>query len=78
MDLLTKFDLQKDTADHWFNLQTTLIQADWLQEHMAYWYRQMGQESEDKITQQSLGGPGRNFLGEGQHNIDLTLLKLTS
>ena len=32
-DLLTKFDIENDTPQHWLDLQKQLLNAHWLQQH---------------------------------------------
>ena len=61
-DLLTKFQLDTDSTDRWIKLQEKLIQASWLQTHPSTWYKQMLQESEEMISQQSLGGQAHHCL----------------
>ena len=55
-DLLTKFDIQKQTPSVWIDLQLQIMRAEWLQRHPWHWESQLLVESRKKIGVQISGG----------------------
>ena len=65
-DLLTKFNLTKDTSDVWLEMQKRLLTPNWLRAHPSVWLKDVLEESAEKISIQSQGGVVPDFTGPGQ------------
>ena len=48
-DILTKFNVEKQTPALWFEYQLRLLQPQWLSKHPKFWEEQVLKESRERI-----------------------------
>ena len=53
VDLLTKYNLTKDTPESWLTMQQQLLSGMWLQDHPRTWLADVQAESQAKIKLQA-------------------------
>ena len=68
-DCLTKFNITDDTPQMWLDLQTQILNANWLQKHPDTWYKDALQESKLFIQKQASGNSNEN--PSQTHHIDV-------
>ena len=70
-DYMTKFDLNNDKPEKWYELQQRLLEPSWLLTHPRQWIDLVRQESARKIQIQAQGiAAVSNFSSDGGNNVD--------